>query len=108
MTGFTTEEIAQAECATAYTDSLSREINSDGQTLEDTLGGAGIEEKVLEYVSLSEAIAKLPERERIVIMLRFFRALTQDKTARIMGISQVQVSRLERRGLQRLRESFRP
>ncbi len=104
MTGFTTEEIAQAECATAYTDSLSREINSDGQTLEDTLGGAGIEEKVLEYVSLSEAIAKLPERERIVIMLRFFRALTQDKTARIMGISQVQVSRIERAAIKHLRE----
>ncbi len=104
MTGFTPEDIAQAECATAYTDSLSREINSEGQTLEETLGGAEIEEKVLEYVSLSQAIDKLCDRERIVIMLRFFRALTQDQTSRIMDISQVQVSRIERAAIKHLRE----
>ena len=104
MTGYTPEEIAQAECATAHTDSLSREINSDGQTLEETLGSPGVEEKVLEYVSLSQAIEKLAQRERIVIMLRFFKALTQEQTARIMDISQVQVSRIERAAIKHLRE----
>ena len=42
----------------------------------------------------------------MTILLRFFKALTQEQTARILGVSQVQVSRLERRGLERLRQSF--
>ncbi len=105
-TGYTPEEIAQAECATAHTDSLSREINTEGQTLEETLGNSGIEDNVLEYVSLSHAIEKLPKRERIVIMLRFFRSLTQEQTARIMDISQVQVSRIERAAIAHLRENL--
>ncbi len=105
-TGYTAEEIAQAECATAHTDSLSREINTEGQTLEETLGNSGIEDNVLEYVSLSHAIKKLPKRERIVIMLRFFRSLTQEQTAKLMNISQVQVSRIERAALAHLRENL--
>ena len=39
----------------------------------------------------------------MTIMLRFFKALTQEQTARVLGVSQVQVSRLERRALQKLR-----
>ena len=51
-----------------------------------------------------EAIDSLPERERITILLRFFRGMTQEQTARILKVSQVQVSRLERKGLAKLRE----
>lgn len=105
-TELTPEEIAQAECATAYTDSLNREINDDGQTLEELLGNRGIEDNTLEYISLSQAIEKLPQRERIVIMLRFFRCMTQDQTSKIMGISQVQVSRIERAAIKHLREEM--
>ncbi len=103
-TGLTIEEIAQAECATAQTESLNREITEDGQTLEELLGNNGIEDNTLEYITLSQAIDGLIQRERIVIMLRFFRCMTQQQTARVMGISQVQVSRIERAALQHLRE----
>ncbi len=105
-TELTPEEIAQAECATSYTDSLNREINDDGQTLEELLGNRGIEDNTLEYISLSQAIENLPQRERIVIMLRFFKCMTQDQTSKIMGISQVQVSRIERIALKHLREKM--
>ncbi len=105
-TELTPEEIAQAECATSYTDSLNREINDDGQTLEELLGNRGIEDNTLEYISLSQAIENLPQRERIVIMLRFFKCMTQDQTSKIMGISQVQVSRIERTALKHLREKM--
>lgn len=105
-TELTPEEIAQAECATSYADSLNREINDDGQTLEELLGNRGIEDNTLEYISLSQAIEKLPQRERIVIMLRFFKCMTQDQTSKIMGISQVQVSRIERTALKHLREKM--
>ena len=54
--------------------------------------------------ALRESIDQLPEKERMTILLRYFKGLTQEQTARILGVSQVQVSRLERRGLKRLRE----
>lgn len=104
--GLTIEEVAEAECATACTDSLNREINEDGQTLEDILGSQGIEDRALEHISLSEAIESLPERERSVISLRFFHCTTQTQAAKVLGISQVQVSRLERAALKRLREQL--
>ena len=106
-TGWTAEEIAQVDLATDAPDSLQRET-ADGLTLEGTLGTEAPEESLVERIALREAIDRLPERERMTILLRYFKGLTQDQTARILGVSQVQVSRLERRGLKRLRESFGP
>ena len=106
-TGWTAEEIAQVDLATDAPDSLQRET-ADGLTLEGTLGTEAPEESLVERIALREAIDHLPERERMTILLRYFKGLTQDQTARILGVSQVQISRLERRGLKRLRESFGP
>ena len=53
---------------------------------------------------LSELLRRLPERERQVIALRFYHGLTQQRAAELLHISQVQVSRLERRAVERLRE----
>lgn len=106
-TGWTAEEIAQVDLATDAPDSLQRET-ADGLTLEGTLGTEAPEDSLVERIALREAIDHLPEKERMTILLRYFKGLTQDQTARILGVSQVQVSRLERRGLKRLRESFEP
>lgn len=103
--GWTVEEIAQVDLATDTPESLQRET-ADGLTLEGTLGTEAPEEQMVERIALREAIDQLPEKERMTILLRYFKGLTQDQTARILGVSQVQVSRLERRGLKRLRESF--
>ena len=100
----TPEEIAECETATAPADSLQRVTGEEGFTLEHMLGDFAAEEKLVETVALREAVEKLPEQEKTVILLRFFRGLTQDVTGKIMKVSQVQVSRLERRGLRRLRE----
>ena len=59
---------------------------------------------MVEYAALREALRQLPERERQVIALRFYHGLTQQRAAGILHISQVQVSRLERRAVERLRE----
>lgn len=104
ITDLTPEDIAQAEYAAISVDSLDRETGEDGQTLEDILGNDGIEDNVLEHICLSQAIATLPERDRMVIHLRFFKCLTQDKTAKILKISQVQVSRIERAALEKLKK----
>lgn len=105
--GLTAEEIAQVDLATDAPDSLQRET-ADGLTVEGTLGTEAPEDSMVERIALREAIDQLPEKERMTILLRYFKGLTQDQTARILGVSQVQVSRLERRGLKRLRESFGP
>ena len=67
------------------------------------LGSESPEESLVEKIALREAIEALPERERMTILLRFFKGLTQEQTARLLGVSQVQVSRLERRALEKLR-----
>lgn len=105
-TGFTAEEIATAESATAAAESIQRESGEEGFTLEDVLSDGNQEERLIEHIALREAISKLPERERLVIDLRFFHGLTQDQSAKILRVSQVQVSRIEKKALQTLREYF--
>ena len=101
-TGLRPEEIAQCELAVAEPESLQRETG-DGLTLEGMLGSESPEESLVEKIALREAIEALPERERMTILLRFFKGLTQEQTARLLGVSQVQVSRLDRRALEKLR-----
>ncbi len=103
-TGLTPEDIAVAETAASPAESLQRETGEDGFTLEHLLSADDETERVLERVSLREAIDRLPERERRVIALRYFHDMTQDAAARVLGVSQVQVSRLERRAIAKLRE----
>lgn len=105
-TGFTVEEIASAESATAAAESIQRENGEEGFTLEAVLSDGNQEERLIERIALREAIAQLPERERMVIDLRFFHGLTQDQSAKILGVSQVQVSRIEKKALRTLREYF--
>ena len=62
-----------------------------------------MEERIVERLSLRDAIARLTERERLIIDLRYFHGLTQEKVARVIGVSQVQISRLEKKALQTMR-----
>ena len=102
----TVQEIAAAETATACTESIHKESGEDGFTLEDVLTDGFQEERMIERISLREAIVALPDRERTVIDLRYYRGMTQDKVSCIMGVSQVQVSRIEKKALQMLRTFF--
>ena len=104
-TGLEPEEIARTDLATDTPESLQQET-ADGLTLEGMLGTDAPEEGLVERISLREAIDRLPEKERMTILLRYFKGLTQDQTARVLGVSQVQISRLERRGLARLRDDL--
>lgn len=102
-TGLTPEEIAEIDLATAPVASLQAETGEDGLSFEGVLGSDSPEEGIVEKLALRTAIDALPERERQLILLRYFKGLTQDKTAKVLGISQVQVSRLEKKILLRLR-----
>lgn len=57
-------------------------------------------------LALHEVLNRLPERERLIVYLRFFKDRTQSDVAQVLGISQVQVSRLEKRILQSIREEL--
>ena len=104
-TGLTAEEIAVAELAAAPPDSLQQE-NADGLTLESTLASPSTEGDLLERIALRAAIDSLPEKEKETILLRFYRGLTQQQCAKILQVSQVQISRLEKRAIEKLREKM--
>lgn len=105
VAGLTIEEVAACEQANVTVDSLERELAGGGQ-LVDLIGDDGLEERTCLYLSLQQAIQELPEREQQVLALRFSRDLTQQQTARLIGVSQVQVSRIEKRAIRLLREKL--
>ena len=103
-TGMEPEEIAAADTATASVASLQSETGEEGLTLEGVLAdGADMAEEVAERVTLRAAIEALPDRERQVVVLRYYRNFTQDQTARVLSVSQVQVSRIEKKAMEKLR-----
>lgn len=107
QTGFSPEEIALAENATASTESINRQTGDDGFSLENILTDTESEEVLVEKISLRQAIERLPEREKNVIKLRYFHGLTQDRASKVLGVSQVQISRIEKKALQNLKQLLR-
>lgn len=103
-TGFTPEEIAEAENATAAVESIHQPAGDEGFCLENVLSQTESEDVLVERISLRQAIERLPERESLVIKLRFFHSLTQQRVAKVLDVSQVQVSRIEKRALLKLKE----
>lgn len=103
--GLTVEEVASCEQADVTVDSFERELSGGGR-LGDLVGDEGMEERTCLYLSLGEAMRTLPERERQVLALRFSRDLTQQQVSRIIGVSQVQVSRIEKRAIAALRKKL--
>ena len=104
--GLAPEDIAQAEAATREVESIHRECGEEGFTLENILTDTESEERMLEKIALRQAIAELPEREKCVISLRYFHGLTQDRVAKVLNVSQVQVSRIEKKAIGMLREKI--
>ena len=104
QTGLTPEEIALAENATAATESIQQESGDAGFSLENILTDTESEERMVERIALTQAITRLPERESMVIKLRYFHGLTQERVAKVMQVSQVQVSRIEKKAIGHLRE----
>ncbi|MDD6678578.1 MAG: sigma-70 family RNA polymerase sigma factor [Firmicutes bacterium] len=102
-TGFSPEEIAIAEAATAATESIHQENGEEGFTLENILTDTESEDKSLERIALRQAIERLSQREAMVINLRYFHGLTQQNVSRILKVSQVQVSRIEKKAISQLR-----
>ena len=107
ITGILPEEIATAEAAVANVESIQQENGDGGLSLEDVLTNQDGEEKMLEHLLLRQSLERIPQREQMLISLRYFHGLTQEQTAKIMQVSQVQVSRIEKKAIGHLRELMR-
>ncbi|MBR4800235.1 MAG: sigma-70 family RNA polymerase sigma factor [Clostridia bacterium] len=86
--------------------SLSDSLDDDGSPLEDRIAGANSPDENLDSLMLKDSIKTLPDREKKIIILRYFRDQTQSEVAKELGISQVQVSRIESKILQKLKSTI--
>jgi len=86
--------------------SLYEKYDEDGCYLIDTLKTEDQTDAMVDRIMLRECIKALPERDKKIILLRYYRDKTQTEVATILGVSQVQVSRLEARILRELREKM--
>lgn len=96
------ESVTEALCAAQPTLSLTVE-NDDGVS-EFDIAVEGEDEKLLEHISLTEVLAALPDNDRQLIILRYYKSKTQSETAQQLGMTQVQVSRKERVILSKMRQ----
>ncbi len=90
--------------ATAATESIQKQTGEEGFSLENVLTDTESEERMVEKIALRQAVDALPQREKTVIQLRYFHSLTQQRVAKVMGVSQVQVSRIEKKAIGLLRQ----
>lgn len=101
--GISPEELAAAFDAAREPESL--ENGSDGRALIDLLARDDTEDRIVDRVFLQNALAALDKREREILVLRYFKGKTQSEIAKIIGVSQVQISRLEKKAMRRIREA---
>lgn len=101
--GIETEDVVTALDAIQCPISLYEPVNSDGSdsiyVMDQVSDKKNKEEKWIEEISLAEAVKRLPKREKKIIDLRFYEGKTQMEVAEEIGISQAQVSRLEKNAL---------
>lgn len=97
------EETAQLFCLSQPVISLTADDDSEKQI---DIAGEDEYSPIDDRLSVRKIISELPQKDRALIKLRFFDGLTQSKTADILGISQVQVSRREKAILSDMRKKF--
>ncbi|MDR1734583.1 MAG: sigma-70 family RNA polymerase sigma factor [Oscillospiraceae bacterium] len=103
-TGMETTEAAMLLGATQPVLSLTIPEDSASDTTEWDVAVEGEQEKLTDRLALRQVMGKLDDYERKLVECRFFRNLTQSQTAKVLGTTQVQVSRHERKLLQKMRQ----
>ena len=101
--GVTPEEAAEALCAGIPPVSLDHG-GEDGEPLP--VPSASGEDALIDRLALRQCLSELSVEDREILMLRYFRRKTQCETAQILGMTQVMVSRRERKLLKELREQL--
>lgn len=107
--GVSAEEAASAAFASAPVLSLSEPMGEDGDvTLEGSITDEYEEERRIDRLALAMAMGKLPEQSRKILLLRYYRDYSQEETARALGLSQVKISREEKKILAFLKKELSP
>lgn len=108
--GASKEEVAASIEAGAEVESLYKQVNKNDENsiylIDRIEEESGANEELLNRIVLKELLSALPDREREIIIRRYFYNQTQSQIAAELNISQVQVSRLEKRILKQMREKF--
>lgn len=105
--GVSPEEAAAALDSASPVRSLSESIGDDDFLLEDVIPSSDDEiGRMLEGIALREVIATLPPLWRKIILLRYYRDYSQQQTADALGLTQVKISREEKKIFARLRENL--
>lgn len=73
----------------------------------ETIVAEDEEEKIINKVFINEALSVLNEREVKIIMMRYYRGKTQTEISKMMGVSQVQVSRIEKKAIEKIRNKIK-
>lgn len=99
------EEIIEALEATAQPESIYQSVDDDSKgELIDKLGVFEEEGKIIDKVLVRESLNILSQREKKIIIMRYFYQKTQSQISKVIGVSQVQISRLEKGALTKMRE----
>lgn len=104
--GISPEELLESFEAAAPPESIYESVYDNGDKeirLLDTIAGGEIEEGVINKVMIDDILSKLKPREKEIILLRYFRGKTQSEIAKLIGVSQVQISRIEKKAIERIR-----
>ena len=104
LIGVTEEQAVEALCACRQPLSLTVSEDGDDDISQVDVPVESGEERLAERLSLEQEISQLEERDRQLIMLRYYKGLTQSQTAKLLGMTQVRVSRREKKILCALRE----
>lgn len=107
MTGLSVEDVVVAADATVPVESIYNTVyQGDGEDIYviDRLSVTGESEKIINHLLLDKLISELAENERFLIKMRYFQDKTQAQVAELLGISQVQVSRMEKKVLLKMRK----
>ena len=105
--GISEDELAEAFDAVMPPDSIYGSVYSNGGKeiqLMDTIADEGHEENIINKVMIGNLLQTLSSRERQIVVMRYFKGKTQAETARVIGVSQVQISRLEKKIVESLKK----
>ena len=109
--GVDTQEVVFALDASIYPVSLSAKIDGGSDdaalTLGDSIESPNSSEDMLDHMILKSLIKNLDKRERKIIIMRYYRDKTQNEIATELGVSQVQVSRIENKVLSQFKQEFK-
>ncbi len=108
--GIDADLLAQSFEAAAPPESIYESVYDNGDKeihLLDTIAGEEIEDGIINKVLVDNILSQLNSREKEIILMRYFRGKTQSEIAGVIGVSQVQISRIEKKAIERIRDSIK-